>query len=188
MMPKFSVYVPDDLWEQARAAEPELNPSQLMQTALRRHVGRSAGRPAFTRVRPQDSQALVANVRDQLMQRARQRYEEGYRHGLELLIEVPWEAIDQLARHDWDLNAWARASEESRTRYTPDGETYGQDQAEPYYQTIVAAANTAYTYESTFRMGVTDALQDVWDDITRTESWVQPAETDFAELDDLPFE
>lgn len=188
MMPKFSVYVPDDLWEQARAAEPELNPSQLMQTALRRYVGRSAGRPAFTRERPSDSQALVANAREQLLLRARQRYEEGYQHGLKLVTDLPWESIDRLSRHNWDLNLWLQESDESRNRYTPDGELYRQDELEPSFRTVSNAANAAYNHESTYRMGVTDALQDVWDDITRTESWIQPTAAASEEPADLPFE
>ncbi len=77
-MPKFSVYVPDERWDSARAAEPHPNPSQPMQTALRRFVGEAAAWPVFTRARPADSLAQLAVVRATLAQRARERYEASY--------------------------------------------------------------------------------------------------------------
>ncbi len=153
MMPKFSVYVPDELWDSARAAEPHLNPSQLMQTALRRFVGEATARPVFTRERPADSRAQVAAVRAQLAQRARERYEAGYQQGLALATTLPWEALDQLAELEWDLTRWDEERDED-------------EDPEPYASLLEQALTPAYRREATYRTGVGDALQDVWQAVT----------------------
>lgn len=46
-MPKFTIYVPDELWDAARVDRADQNPSSLVQQALRDLVGKRRAAPAF---------------------------------------------------------------------------------------------------------------------------------------------
>jgi hypothetical protein len=159
-MPKLSVYVQDDLWREAVGAEPELNPSQLVQLALSEYVQRATARPSFARERPAESRERMERIREKLTEAARNRYGEGFAAGLDLAEQLPWSALDQLEDVKYKLGEWLEKHKPAQpTRYGFSGED-GQ-----IYRTIKAARTGAYTAESIYRMGVQDALMDVWEEV-----------------------
>jgi hypothetical protein len=88
-MPKLSVYVADELWQEAKQAAPspqgKPNNSQVVQRALEQMVReRQAQQAAFSAGAVRDEARLTAAVA-RLRDEARQEYEAGYAAGLELV-------------------------------------------------------------------------------------------------------
>jgi post-segregation antitoxin (ccd killing protein) len=187
MMPKLSISVPDELWDQARAAAPDLNPSQLVQNALRRYLTAAAQRPPFARVRPSASQADFEQVRQRMAGEARARYERGYQAGLSLTKDLSWGAVDLLANLNWDVNKWVRELE-SRD---PDGDLLWQllGIEESDIDGIREYLAPSFERESAFRTGWADALRDVWNAVTENEVDLdtEAARTAGGETDDFGF-
>ena len=104
-MSKLSVYVPDDLLTQARAADPELNPSQALQDALRARLVDRRARPyaQVSDVLRQQKEAAERLVLD----RVTEAYGHGYAHGLFFAQALPWDAFEDFRAAGWDLRAWA---------------------------------------------------------------------------------
>lgn len=103
-MPKFSIYIPDDLWTDAQAAEPETKASALVQGALRRLID-AKGRKSYASL-PADVMEIRARVFAQAAEQARESYVNGYRIGLRFIEEFPWEAIEDFQRVGWDIARW----------------------------------------------------------------------------------
>jgi hypothetical protein len=103
-MPKFSIYIPDDLWTDAQAAEPEAKASALVQGALKRLID-AKGRKGYASL-PDDVMEARARVFAQAAERARESYVNGYRIGLRFIEEFPWEAIEDFQRVGWDIARW----------------------------------------------------------------------------------
>jgi hypothetical protein len=103
-MPKFSIYIPDDLWTDAQAAEPATKASALVQGALRRLID-AKGRKGYASL-PDDVMEARARVFAQAAERARESYVNGYRIGLRFVEEFPWEAIEDFQRVGWDIAEW----------------------------------------------------------------------------------
>lgn len=193
MMPKLSVYVQDDLWEQAKAVDPNLNASQVVQVALKRYALPTGVRLPFARERPTGARTQVEQIRQQLAVRARERYEYAYQMGLSLASQLPWEAIEQLAAVGWDLDAWVRNSNAKR-RYFVDGIGVGYEDPAPFHDLIANAITPEYTHESTFQAGFKDALQDVWGGVSSNDDYPPDSSASSAiddgmpDFDDLPFD
>ena len=88
-MPKLSVYVPDELWEQAKRSgrdpKQKSNNSHVVQRALEQMVtDQQAKRSAFAAGAVID-EARFAQVVAGLRDEATQEYERGYSAGLELV-------------------------------------------------------------------------------------------------------
>lgn len=103
-MPKFSIYVPDDLWTAVLAASPDVKPSPLVQAALKRLVDdRSLS------ARAQLPEAVIVQ-RDRVVRRAAAqaagRYVDGYQIGLSFIEELPWAAIEDFDRIGLDIDEW----------------------------------------------------------------------------------
>jgi hypothetical protein len=167
-MPKFSVYVADELWDLARLREPHLNASQLVQLALRQLVTTVAYEPpppAFARSRPGDAEASLTTLQQRFAQQARQRYEQGYRDALQLAeTHFRWETLDRLAEVNWDLRKWVQ--------------NLGQlGDANPDYMALedlfvhseqVATTSDGrklafpYWHDDTWKLGFINALRDLW--------------------------
>jgi hypothetical protein len=104
-MPKLSVSVPDDVWAEAASQVPALKASALVQEALRTFISTHKARPAYAAL-PNEltrrREAIVANVAIKV----RRTYLEGYEVGLNMIDELPWDAIEDLERVGWDVYAW----------------------------------------------------------------------------------
>jgi hypothetical protein len=184
MMPKLSVSIPDELWEQAQAASPDMGQSQLVQVALRRYVAGMTGRWPLVRSRSEENRALLQQVLERVSERTQATYDEGYRAGLALAESSPWKLVEQLAELDWDLDAW-------KSGY---GQRYGQwDEPaaeDKYFWECVDGANSPqYQHDATFRAGFADGLRDLWRALTGEESGARrrTAEGEI-DPDELPFE
>lgn len=103
-MAKLTVYIPDNLLDQARSQHPTGNTSQLVQRGLECLVGGSA----LYAQRPADADALLATVRERLTPAAAEEYQCGYRAALASVDEHFWPLLDDLARRGFDLVRWAR--------------------------------------------------------------------------------
>jgi hypothetical protein len=176
-MPKLSVYVADDLWEQAREVGQGRPPSSLVQTALREFVTNGTARPPFARQRPGESGGQVARVRERLAQQARARYEAGYQDGIDLADQLSWADLDALAGLKWDLDKWwGFAETDGRVSTDQIGET---EWARSYHDKDADAKRGAsaigkvldqgFKHQAVYRTGVTDALKDVWGSISTAE-------------------
>ncbi len=106
-MPRMSIYLPDDLAEQLKDADPTRSASQVIQEALRRYLGASSTAAAYARV-PSNAVQLVEQARSQLMPKAQADYERGYAAALGRVEDLPWSALDGLAGAHFDVAAWIR--------------------------------------------------------------------------------
>lgn len=99
-MPKLSVSVPDELWEEARAAAKGMGPSELVQDALRRMVGDRqlpySGAPPADDKRLRRIHALKRAEVDEL-------FRSGYEDGLRTAETYEWEFLDLAASFDFNL-------------------------------------------------------------------------------------
>lgn len=151
-MPKVSVYLPDELYERARASD--ANVSQLIQTALRQHLGQQTLRPAFASDTPADMGDAEEQLAQRLASEARQIYERGYRCGLEVAKQLHWDDIDLLAEAGWKVSKWF-----ATLRFKHDG-TYEQSLA-PVFDPEITGEPTLPTYD----LGFVDALKGLWNSV-----------------------
>jgi len=96
-MPKLSVYVPDELWDQAKqsvpAAKGKANNSQIVQRALELMLNeQQAKRAAFAAGAVRD-EALLAQVVATLLDEARADYSNGYSAGLDLAKRLGFDGV-----------------------------------------------------------------------------------------------
>lgn len=98
-MPKFSVSVPDDLWNRARESTDVEGASHLIQLALSSFV---ASRPAPFQADDDQVQALK-RLADAKRIEAAALFQQGYAAGLELAAGWPFELIDWAAQLNFDL-------------------------------------------------------------------------------------
>jgi hypothetical protein len=106
-MAKLSVYIPDELLERAREADPELSPSSVLQEALRLRVTDHRPRPYATL---SDELAIEQDAAQRfVLSRVREAWENGYRVGLEFAKELPWEAFEAFATTDWTSQSMAES-------------------------------------------------------------------------------
>ncbi len=103
---KLSVSVPDDLWEQARGVQPELNPSRVVQRALEQWCGDRP--PAFPHDPPSDVTDAFALARDRLAAHARAEFERGYRQAVKVARTMKWWALEALADQHFNVRSWAQ--------------------------------------------------------------------------------
>jgi hypothetical protein len=106
-MPKFSIYIPDELWEKALATAPDTKPSTLVQAALRRMIASQGPRLSLANF----SDAMLEERRKVLAKvaaKAREAYLSGYQVGLRVMAddELSWQAIEDFERLGWDFEAW----------------------------------------------------------------------------------
>lgn len=150
-MAKLSVSVPDHLWSAVRAASPNLNPSELVQTALRGSLDRTPNRPPFAITPPDVSGDLLARAVSRLRKEARELYVSGFQAGLKLGETLSWRALDRLSDADWKLDGWFQ-------ELAANDEVAGEGVFES-----VAGERWDYWPAPTFRLGLVDALKALWD-------------------------
>lgn len=162
-MPKLSVYVPDNLWDQARGAAQGRNVSQLIQDGLRAFLAASGTTVMST---PPIEEARLAQVAAKKAAQARKGFEAGYGEGLDLAEEWPWEALDWLARVDFD--AENLEDDDFPEFYTEDSTADKPLVVNPSlikerYDEVVLGEGRL------FRLGVKQALRDVWEAVLAPE-------------------
>ena len=94
-MPKFSVYVPDSLWERVQANLGEINMSHVTQEALRALVAGDVPGGPFVRERRSVDVKRLERIRHRYNEEAQRFFEEGQDIGLQLAENL---SVDQLAR------------------------------------------------------------------------------------------
>ena len=117
-MAKLSVYVPDDLLERAKQADPDLRPSQVLRSALEDRLPQTQRPYAIVNDYLLAQRAAAQEI---VNRRATEAYQEGYKVGLEFATALPWQAFENFAQSGWDLAAWvgtstARSTTTSRQR------------------------------------------------------------------------
>jgi hypothetical protein len=168
-MPKLSVYVPDDLWERARAVRPA-NTSLIVQEALSLLVRTKSTEPAYSGEAPVGTELTRDFLKSQFSQQARWRFEEGYRSGLDYLqaSQIPWKAFESFAEAGFDLRRWIASWFDEEVEEVDDLEPDGPDWlvrlGEHKYLGELAKR---YGYhrphpDRTYLLGFSRALRDVW--------------------------
>jgi len=168
-MPKFSIYIPDDLWADAQAAEPEAKASALVQGALKRLID-AKGRKGYAAL-PADVIAERERVLAIVTGRARESYVAGYRIGLMFIEEFPWDAIEDFQRVGWDIDDWTNSVENYRIPVRGeadrfwDFDTFWEDCSEGELLSSLAASERP---TGAIREGFVDAFRDVLAETTQT--------------------
>lgn len=106
-MPKVSVYVPDELLEQAKKLNDSDNTSRLIQRGLERLVEEHTRVPSYAKT-PTRSYEQIVEVRDRLLAQAREDYEFGYTVALDAASAMPLHVINDLATANFDLAVWLK--------------------------------------------------------------------------------
>jgi hypothetical protein len=177
-MPKFSIYVPDDLWASAQAAQPEAKPSPLVQTALRRLVD-AESRKSYAAL-PADVLAERERVLAIVTREARESYVEGYRIGLEFIEEFEWEAIEDFRRLEWSVDNWADSLDDRETPVPGEADhvwtfdTFWRYRAGEHMSSILNALERP---TGVIREGFVDAFRDVLTEATQAIRHVAPQAT-----------
>jgi len=102
---RLSVYVPDELLEQAKTLEDSENTSQLIQRGLQRLVEEQTRTPSYAR-RPRRSNEQIVEIRNRLLTEAREDYELGYALALEASSAMSLHVINALVAANFDLAKW----------------------------------------------------------------------------------
>ena len=161
-MAKLSVSVPDELWSAVRARRPDLNPSQLVQTALRERLDQTTNRPRFATKRPEVGDDLWDRAVSRLGNEARELYVDGFQAGLKLGETLPWRALDRLSDAGWQVGEWVQQLGEY------DESTW--DTVLPK----VAGDRGEFWPEPTFRLGLIDALKSLWEAVASQSASSHP--------------
>lgn len=176
---KLSVSVPDQLWEQAQAADGR-NPSQLVQEALRRLVEETDAAPAYAPEPPDEYKQAIASVADRLSKEAGAEFLLGYQAAANATKELPWFLVEQLAEHfAFNVTRWA-----NNWRDWVEMAVLGKlppDDADPPDVVVTGALRTAlgthaspydktgFTPSATYLKGFERAMRDLWALVTTGE-------------------
>jgi post-segregation antitoxin (ccd killing protein) len=99
-MPKITVYVPDGLLERVRELNPNINISQVFQTALHAEGKRVlAERVHQTTVR---ETANMDAIRQKIQEGHQGAYDEAYAEGLKDASDLDYADYEELAKHLWN--------------------------------------------------------------------------------------
>ena len=118
-MPKLSVYVSDELWEQARQVDPLANQSQLVQRGLGCLLKDRSSDPSPL---PEGADERIGALREVFAAQARAEYETGYTGALRAAEAIPWYALEDLANARFDTRRWI----ESIRKSAGAGAAYGE--------------------------------------------------------------
>jgi hypothetical protein len=99
-----SIYLPDDLADRLKLVSTSESSSQIIQEALRRHLGEPLDAP-YARP-PQNADQLIEKAREQLLPAAQDEYERGFTAALNRVPDLPWEVLDGLADRKFDVATW----------------------------------------------------------------------------------
>ncbi len=106
-MPRFSVYIPGELFEQAKTLEGSENTSALVQRGLQRLVDDEKATPPYAQ-RPERSFERIIEVRERLLAEARADYERGYALALEAASAMSLHVLNSLVEQNFDLEKWLK--------------------------------------------------------------------------------
>jgi hypothetical protein len=147
-VPKFSVYVPDDLWDRARKDAPGSSTSQLVQDGLR-CLAQRGQRPIFEP--PEIAPEVMEGLRESLRAKASASYRAGYARGIAAASKLDWETLDLVAQCEWDLQQIGKLAD-WRT-----GEPVGEEVVE-----ALTSAGLPTFSGAVLDRGWLDALRAVW--------------------------
>jgi hypothetical protein len=152
---KFSVYVPDELWEAAskRLGGKDKNPSQVVQEALRRRLSEEEARASLLAEGVSVDPERFEAVRSQLLRGARSEFERGYTAGLELAEALDFDRLaDMACYYEYEL-------EDLAGNWGVEGEPW-----EKWFEKHDVEVDADFPDErfALFRQGVARALQDLW--------------------------
>jgi len=156
---KFTIYVPDDLWNRVREHGEGRNPSQVVQHALRLMTAGPTFR-SVAKTPPFDLSEIAAKKAAE----AQSMYEDAYSQCLDVVEFWPFEALDWLAQRDFELS-------------TLPTEDLGRD--DPEYVEFMLPDDLEHVYApfdlghdlreigwgfrgELFELGLRQALRDVW--------------------------
>ena len=95
---KLNVYVPDELWSQARDAKSGSNPSQVVQAGLQALLAASSAPARLSDARPAGADESLERAAARLLGDARAEFSDGYAAGLRLGEALPWAQLQKFAR------------------------------------------------------------------------------------------
>jgi len=180
---KLSISVPNELWDRARAAGNDANPSHLVQEALHRYVEERGRKPAYPLTPPDDVASAKGAVRERFANEARKKFEDGYRAALTAFPVLSWNDIEFLANsYRFDVKRWAHSyaalAEDPDLRKAMPGYVSqfpeGADVDAAVVQALMnalgawAAPHGMSEWEpgATYARGFEQAARDVWREIT----------------------
>jgi hypothetical protein len=104
---RVTVYIPDDLLEEARKLQDGEKTSQLVQRGLQRLLEDDATKlaPAYAR-RPQGWTQQVLAAREHFVAEAEVEYEKGFAAALEVANLIPLGSLNMLAERNFDVRSW----------------------------------------------------------------------------------
>jgi hypothetical protein len=95
-MPKFSIYVPDEMWAEVVKAGSDQNPSQIVQAALSDRLEQARRSTQISG----ELEALLEETVSAVAETGRNEFEDGYKRGLHIAAALKWEHLRELARSD----------------------------------------------------------------------------------------
>ena len=166
-MPKFSVYVPDELWDSVKKYAPNAGGSQLVQDTLREFVDRRERRP-YAALSPELVAAREAALAKSLTKRT-EAYQAGYAIGLSFAEYLTWELFTVLEQVDWKLSTFAEETGEeeyARANAGPDDDDRVFEFDAAWREAQEHGAPRAYVFADgpagIVREGFIQALKDLW--------------------------
>lgn len=155
-MPKLSVSIPDELWEEAQGLiGPEKGTSQVIQDALRQIVAKAESRKQDLRAGLNIAPERFAAVVDVVRTRAKREFARGYATGLKIAETNDVDDWYSLAYEDWDINDWAKG-------YGTDNPDPNRQKAlEDFAQEAEGEGSTSWPNQI-FVEGAECALREVW--------------------------
>lgn len=154
-MPKLSVYVADDVWEQLKLLAPGQGDSRLVQEAIQERIARKTARPYAVldeslHEEQRKAKAFLAEHRTQM-------YKSGYRIGLLAVTSLNWETIEALAQCDWDFESWRTELFEA----TGGGASFDEWWGEEAELSVLSPWNVKPT--GLIAEGFVDAIRSLWE-------------------------
>lgn len=183
---KFSISVPDELWESARAVIMADSPSAVVQEALRRLSSDNAGGPGYAQPPVMDDELAdaLAIARARLLEEARSLYQDGYRRGVKLAGELNWGQLRQIVERGVVAAAKSIAQQDydvmtGRIELPPGARPWIEAKLLAKYVGSYAdlTGSVNLTPSSVSIEGMDRALRDVWDHLHTPDGAPAP-ETD----------
>jgi hypothetical protein len=171
---KLSVSIPDDLWGEVSTVRSGLNPSHLIQEALRLWVSTQSLPAGYSTAAPVDVGNRLAALRERFANEAREEFEKGYRDALETADAFEWGDIDWLAENfHFNIKEWAHAWADSSVRGDLKGGKNGQDaRKESALFRVVPGLMPPFGDDypepsDVYLRGFAQAMRDIWLDVSK---------------------
>lgn len=166
---KLSVYVSDELWEQAQGQLFDATPSKVVQEGLRHLITHADAERQGVRAAAALAGSPFESMKSRLLEQARSDYDAGVEVGMKIAQRMEWRDL-QMAHHTGALESFVSRVEDVAERSSSTLYERAQE-LEAWIEKVTGWTRFVPDEDSrlntfskgfTFRAGIWDALEELW--------------------------